>query len=210
MCFEHQDFRKFLRDDKTGKRILAVIVDEAHCAAQWAGDFRPHYGMLNRLRALLPVGTPILATLATLSPSALTEVCSGLDLDLDTSFFLNLGNDRPNITPSVVEMNGGKDYAAINPHLPNPEEVHSCADLPKAIVFTNANAVKKTQVICRHLRRLYSNVRGAIDFLHAHQTAKAKRRVMKQFRKGKIKILVATEAAGMVRGLILFFSSGGS
>jgi bloom syndrome protein len=208
MCFEHQDFRKFLRDDKTGKRILAVIVDEAHCAAQWSGDFRPHYGMLNRLRALLPVGTPILATSATLSPSALTEVCSGLDLDLDTSFFLNLGNNHPNITPSVVEMNSSKDYAAINPHLPNPEEVHSCADLPKAIVFTNA--VEKTQVICCHLRRLYSNVRGAINFLHAHQTAKSKRCIIKQFRKGKIKILVATEAVGMVHGLILFFSSSGS
>ncbi|KAJ7346301.1 P-loop containing nucleoside triphosphate hydrolase protein [Mycena albidolilacea] len=207
MCFEHQDFRKFLRDDETGKRILAVIVDKAHCAAQWAGDFCPHYGMLNRLRALLPVGTPILATSATLSPSALTEVCSGLDLDLDTSFFLNLGNDRPNITPSIVEMNGGKDYAAIGPHLPNPEEVHSRAALPKTIVFTNA--VKKTQVISRHLRLLYPNVRGAIDFLHAHRTAKAKRRVMKQFRKGKIKILIATEAAGMVLGLTLFFSSVG-
>ncbi|KAF7355950.1 Bloom syndrome [Mycena venus] len=203
MCFEHQDFRKFLRDDKTGKRILAVIVDEAHCAAQWAGDFRPHYGMLNRLRALLPVGTPILATSATLSPSVLTEVCSGLDLDLDTSFFMNLGNDRPNITPSVVEMNSGKDYAAIDPHLPNPEDVHSRDDLPKGIIFTNA--VKKTQVICRHIRQLYPQCRGAIDFLHAHRTAKAKRRIMKQFRKGKIKILVATEAAGMVRDLALFF-----
>jgi superfamily II DNA/RNA helicase len=33
---------------------------------------------------------------------------------------------------------------------------------------------------------------------------------MKQFREGKIKILVATEAADMVRDLILFFSSSGS
>lgn len=201
MCFENQDFRKWLRDVETGKRILAVIVDEAHCGSQWGGDFRPHYGLLYRLRALLPVGTPILATSATLSPSALTEVCSGLDLDLERSFFLNLGNDRPNITPSIVQMNGGKDYTAIDPHLPDPAEVHSVDDLPKAIVFTNA--VKKTQVICRHLRRRYSHLRGAIDFLHAHRTAKSKRRIMKEFRKGKIKILVATEAAGMVR---IFFS----
>ncbi|KAJ7774230.1 P-loop containing nucleoside triphosphate hydrolase protein [Mycena maculata] len=195
MCFEHQDFRKWLRDDNTGKRILAVIVDEAHCASQWGGDFRPHYALLNRLRALLPVGTLILATSATLNPSALTEVCSGLDLDLDRSFFVNLGNDRPNITPSVVRMNGGKDYAAIDPFLPNPADVKSLDDLPKTITFTNH--VKKTQVLCRHVRRLYPNLRGAIDFLHAHRTAKSKRRVMKQFRKGKIKILIATEAAGM-------------
>ncbi|KAJ7474944.1 P-loop containing nucleoside triphosphate hydrolase protein [Mycena latifolia] len=195
MCFEHQDFRKWLRDEQTGKRILAVIVDEAHCASQWGGDFRPHYSLLHRLRSLLPVGTPILATSATLSPDALTEVCSGLDLDLDRSFFLNMGNDRPNITPSVVQMNGGKDYNAIYPLLPDPAKVHSADDLPKSIIFTNS--VKKTQVICRHIRHRYPNLRGAIDFLHAHRTAKAKRRVMKQFRKGKIKILIATEAVGM-------------
>ncbi|KAJ7088949.1 hypothetical protein C8R44DRAFT_892577 [Mycena epipterygia] len=110
-----------------------------------------------------------------LSPSALTEVCSGLILDLDRSFFLNLGNDRPNITPSNIRMNGSKHYAAIDPYVPNPADVHSVDDLPKTITFTNA--VKKTQVICRHLRRLYPNVRGAIDFLHARRSVKAKRRV---------------------------------
>ncbi|KAF8207647.1 P-loop containing nucleoside triphosphate hydrolase protein [Mycena galopus ATCC 62051] len=195
MCFEHQDFRKFLRDEKTGKRILAVIVDEAHCGAQWGGDFRPHYAMLNRLRALVPVGTPILATSATLDPSTLKEVCTGLNLDLDTSFFLNLGNDRPNITPSVFQMNGGKDYAAVDPYLPDPATVKSRRDLPKCIIFTNA--VKKTQIMCGHVRSRYPHLRGAIDFLHAHRTAKAKRRVMRQFQRGKIKILIATEAAGM-------------
>ncbi|KAJ7149091.1 P-loop containing nucleoside triphosphate hydrolase protein [Mycena filopes] len=196
MCFEHQEFRKYLRDDQTGKRIRAIIIDEAHCASQWGGDFRPHYALLHRLRALLPVGTPILATSATLGASALTEVCSGLDLNLRKAFFVNRGNDRPNITPNVVHMNSSKDYDAIFPHLPDPAAVTSIADFPKTIVF--ANAVKKTQVICRNIRRRYApELRGAIDFLHSHRTAKSKRRIMKEFRKGKIKILVATEAAGM-------------
>ncbi|KAJ7029936.1 P-loop containing nucleoside triphosphate hydrolase protein, partial [Mycena alexandri] len=196
MCFEHQDFRKYLRDDQTGKRIRAVIIDEAHCASQWGGDFRPHYALLHRLRSLLPVGTPILATSATLSPSALSDVCSGLDLDLGRSFFVNLGNDRPNITPSIAQMKSSKDYEAVYAHLPDPADVRSAADLPKAIVF--ANAVKKTQVLCRTIRRRYCpEVRDAIVFLHSHRTAKSKRRIMKEFRKGKIKILVATEAAGM-------------
>ncbi|KAJ7718342.1 P-loop containing nucleoside triphosphate hydrolase protein [Mycena metata] len=196
MCFEHQDFRKYLRDDQTGKRIRAVIIDEAHCASQWGGDFRPHYALLHRLRSLLPVGTPILATSATLSPSALSDVCSGLDLDLRRSFFINLGNDRPNITPSVAQIKSSKDYEAVYAHLPDPADVRSAADLPKTIVF--ANAVKKTQVLCRTIRRRYCpEVRDAIVFLHSHRTAKSKRRIMKEFRKGKIKILVATEAAGM-------------
>ncbi|KAJ7456350.1 hypothetical protein B0H11DRAFT_1659632, partial [Mycena galericulata] len=63
------------------KRILAVIVDEAHCASQWGGDFRPHYALLDRLRTSLPVGTPVLATSATLNPEALKEICTGLNLE---------------------------------------------------------------------------------------------------------------------------------
>ncbi|KAJ7493797.1 hypothetical protein FB451DRAFT_1164669 [Mycena latifolia] len=119
-------------------------------APQWGGDFRPHYAPLERLRAILPAGSPILATSATLSPSALKDICSSLNLDLDEAFFLNLGNDSPNSTPSVVEMKSAKVYAAIDSLLPNPS-----------------------------------------------YAAKGKCRVMKQFRRGKIKILVATEAAGM-------------
>ncbi|KAJ7082066.1 P-loop containing nucleoside triphosphate hydrolase protein, partial [Mycena belliarum] len=196
MCLEHDGLRKWLRDPATGKRALGAIIDEAHCASQWGGDFRPHYAQLERLRAVLPTGTPILATSATLGPAALQDLCSGLNLNLDESFFLNLGNDRPNITPSVFEMNSAKDYAALDSHLPDPANVHTAADLDKGIVFVNH--VKKSQILTRHIRRRYPNLPpGTIDFLHAHRTAKAKRRVMKQFRRGKIRILVATEAAGM-------------
>ncbi|KAJ7875583.1 P-loop containing nucleoside triphosphate hydrolase protein [Mycena olivaceomarginata] len=145
---------------------------------------------------LLPAGTPVLATSATLNAEALKDVCTGLNLDLDESFFLNLGNDRPNITPSVVHMKSSRDYGAVDAQLPDPATIHTPADMPKTMVFTNA--IKKTQILCRHIRQLFPNLpRHSIDFLHAHRTAKAKRRIMKQFRKGKIKILVATEAAGM-------------
>ncbi|KAJ7812305.1 hypothetical protein B0H14DRAFT_2857217, partial [Mycena olivaceomarginata] len=135
---------------------------------------------------LLPAGTPILATSATLNAEALKDVCTGLNLDLDESFFLNLGNDRPNITPSVVHMKSSRDYGAVDAQLPDPATIHTPADMPK------------TMILCRHIRQLFPNLlRHSTDFLHAHRTAKAKRRIMKQFRKGKIKILVATEAAGM-------------
>ncbi|KAJ7103240.1 P-loop containing nucleoside triphosphate hydrolase protein [Mycena belliarum] len=196
MCFKHDPFRKWLRNPATAQRALGAIIDEAHCISQWGGDFRPHYAELYRLRGALPVGTPILATSATLSPAAIKDVCSTLHIDLDEAFVLNLGNDRPNITPSIIEMKSAKDYGALKQIFGPPSEVHGIADVPKSIVF--ANAVKKTQIIKRMIYREYPNLPpGSVDFLHAHRTAKAKRRVMKDFRRGKIKILVATEAAGM-------------
>ncbi|KAJ6531399.1 P-loop containing nucleoside triphosphate hydrolase protein, partial [Mycena vulgaris] len=70
---KHDTFRKWLQDPTTGKRALGTIIDEAHCASQWGGDFRPHYALLNKLRAILPVSSPILAASATLSPFALKD-----------------------------------------------------------------------------------------------------------------------------------------
>ncbi|KAJ6451971.1 P-loop containing nucleoside triphosphate hydrolase protein [Mycena sanguinolenta] len=143
-----------------------------------------------------PLEPPILATSATLCPSALTEVCSGLDIDLPRSFFLNLGNDYPNITPSIIRMNGSKDYAAVvNVLCPELAGATSIADMPKTLVFVNA--VKKTQILCGELQRAFPHLRDGIAFLHAHRTAKSKRWIMRDFRKERIKILVATEAAGM-------------
>ncbi|KAJ6557926.1 hypothetical protein B0H19DRAFT_1291204 [Mycena capillaripes] len=53
------------------------------------------------------------------------------------TFFLNLGNDRLNITPSVIEMKSSKDCGALDQTLPDPSTVKTIADLPKSIVFTN-------------------------------------------------------------------------
>ncbi|KAK7027844.1 bloom syndrome [Favolaschia claudopus] len=196
MCLEHESLRKWLQEPASGKRILGTIIDEAHCLSQWGGDFRPHYALLDKLRSILPAESPILAASATMSPSALADLCTSLHVDFDEAFVLNLGNDRPNITLSVAPIKGAKDYDSVFTHLPKPSEVHCPGDLPKTTLFTNA--VKKTQILASRIRRHYPNLpKGSIEFLHAYRTPKAKRRVMRDFRKGKIRILVATEAAGM-------------
>ncbi|KAJ7621615.1 P-loop containing nucleoside triphosphate hydrolase protein [Mycena polygramma] len=196
MCLQHPGFRKWLHSEQATENILGLIIDEAHCISQWGGDFRKLYAMLDQLRVLFPLGTPVHAFSATLQPDALAEVCSSLSINLGKAFFLNLGNDRPNITPSVVRMKGSSDYSAVDQFLPNPETVHSFEDLPKSLLFVNA--VKKSHKLCQHVRKIYG---GRFDeniaFLHAHRTRRAKRAVMRKFRQGKIRILVATEAAGM-------------
>src|ERR1700683_554763 len=106
MCLKHAEFRKILAEDNFSKNICAVIIDEAHCISQWGGDFRNVYALLEKLRAFFPPHIPFLATSATLPPLALREVRSKLAIDTDTSFYLNFGNDRPNITMSVQQING--------------------------------------------------------------------------------------------------------
>jgi bloom syndrome protein len=197
MCLKHEQFRKWFSAKENTKDILAVIIDEGHCISQWGGDFRPTYSQLEKLRAFVPSHIPILLTSATFPPRALADTCDRLHISPEKSFFLNLGNHRANIAPSVIHMDSSKDYEAIHKILPDPNKITTADDFEKTIIFTNT--VNSTQVICRDLWKRYGRQwHHYIDFLHANRTAKAKQRVMKLFRKGKIKILVATEAAGMV------------
>src|SRR5882762_5692899 len=135
MCFEHEAFRKILKEESFNKDICAIIVDEAHCISQWGGDFCKVYALLEKLRAFFPLGIPILATSATLNQPALRDVRLKLAIDAEASFFLNLGNDRPNIAMHVKRINGSDDYESLRSHL--AEGVSSADDFKKTIVFTN-------------------------------------------------------------------------
>jgi superfamily II DNA helicase RecQ len=195
MCLEHEVFRKILKDDIFNKDICAIIIDEAHCISQWGGDFRKTYALLEKLRAFFPSNIPILATSATLNKPAFQDVRSKLGIDAETSFFLNLGNDRPNVSMHVQHINGSDDYEALRAHL--AAGVSTADNIKKTIVFTNT--VNSTQTTCKKVRQFFPKpLRHYVDYLHAHRTPSAKKRVMRRFRQGKIKILIATEAAGMV------------
>jgi bloom syndrome protein len=196
MCLQHSEFRKILMDEKFSDSICAVIIDEAHCISQWGGDFRKMYAFLEKLRAFFPQNIPFLATSATLAPEPLREVRTKLAIDPEASFYLNLGNDRPNIAMSVQQIDSTDDYDALRPLL--AQDVTTPDDIIKSVVFVNAR--NATQLVCRRVRQFYpKHLRRYVDYLHAHRTVRAKRRVMQRFRQGKIKVLIATEAAGMVR-----------
>ena len=115
-------------------RALAVIVDEAHCISQWGGDFRPAYAELEKLQAFIPTYIPLLLTSATLCPSSLSDVCARMNINLEKSFYLNLGNRRSNTTTSIIQMDNMKDFKALLNVLPTPEE-NSLANSPKILVF---------------------------------------------------------------------------
>lgn len=166
MCIEHPEFRKWIASKETARDMLAVIVDEAHCISQWGGDFRTTYAMLHKLRSFVPPNVPVLATSATLPPAALSDVCSHLNIDLAQTFFLNLGNDRHNLTSTVQKMKSSTDYSALDKLL--PLQASSPDEIPKTIIFTNS--VNGTQFVCRYVRQKFPRyMHGSIDFLHAHR-----------------------------------------
>jgi bloom syndrome protein len=196
MCLKHDGFRATLTTS-IFHDIHAVIIDEAHCIAQWGGDFRTAYSEIQKLRAFFPPSIPFYATTATLTPPALQEVHTQLAIDPEKSFYLNLGNDRPNIAYSVCTLKSAHDYNALKPLLTRRPSPSTPDDLVKTIVFVNT--VAAMQIGARTIHSWFPrHLHPYIVYIHAHRSPRARRRAMHQFRNGKTHILIATEAAGMV------------
>ena len=98
MCLQHLGFRELLSDPKLAGHISTIIIDEAHCISQWGDKFREEYSRLGTLRAFVPSHVPVLVTSATMPPHILKQVCRTMQINIETSYYLNLGIDRPNIT----------------------------------------------------------------------------------------------------------------
>lgn len=199
MCLQHKGFRELMKSSDFCNKLVGIVVDEAHCISQWGGDFHVAYSKLGDLRSYVPTNVPILATSATLAPAALKEVQHKLQIDSSNMFFLNLGNDWPNITPSVIEMQNSSNYSALLPLI--GQDVTGPTDLPKIIIFTNS--IQRMLEILRFLEEhLPSTCSPYLDIFHAFRGPGSKKEALKCFRNGQKRILIATEAAGMVHSSI--------
>ena len=106
MCLEHLKFSKLMRNPEFMWNILAFVVDEAHCISQWDDLFWKKYAELGKLRSFVPDYVPILVTSATMPPHILHNIQLKLCLTKSQTFTVNLGNNRPNITPIICWMHG--------------------------------------------------------------------------------------------------------
>ncbi|EIW55821.1 P-loop containing nucleoside triphosphate hydrolase protein [Trametes versicolor FP-101664 SS1] len=189
-------FRTLLSNAKFTKRVLALVVDEAHCIAQWGGEFRPEYSDLGDVRALLTLNTSVCAFSATMKPSALALARKTLHILPNRSFHLNIGNDRPNITWEVRYMTAGKSNLDVLGFL-LPANVATLAKLPmrRMLFFDDINVSMNA---CRWLiERLPPILQSRVKVYNARRCTLAKDLVMQDFRQGKLDILLTTEAAGM-------------
>jgi len=177
------------------QNIISVVIDEAHCVSSWGESFRKLFGELGKLRSFIPMSVPFLATSATLPPAILLDVQLKLLFSMQDTFMINLGNDRSNITPIVCRMHGAaKDLGALDFLL---DEALAGNEIPLSVVFFNTRVL--TQKGCIHIKEhLPENLRHQVGFIHAGRSARAKRKVMQDFRAGIIRILCASEAAAMV------------
>lgn len=136
---------------------------------------------------------------ATLPEHILDDVRKKVDLSKDATV-VNLSNDRPNVALSCRVMKHSEESKADLRFL-IPVGVTSPENIDITLVYCNQRTA--TEDACDHLRRWAEDEglrdpRSFIAFYHAKIGAHRKRELEEKLRAGEIRILLCTDAVGMV------------
>lgn len=163
--------------------VSMLAVDEAHCIAQWGYDFRPDYLEIQQIRPLLDEvaghRVPVLALTATATPKVAEEIMT------------NLQFRHPNVIRSGFER-------------PNLAYVVRCVEDKFGQLLRVCNGVAGSGIVYLRERKKceeladFLNAKGiAADFYHAGMTQQERNRKQTAWKKGELRVIVATNAFGM-------------
>ncbi|KAJ3475399.1 hypothetical protein NLI96_g11861 [Meripilus lineatus] len=192
---------KLLRQTKFTQKVGSVVIDEAHCISHWGSDFRKKYGEIGTLRAFLSPKIPFVAMSATLTPRVCRDIFSILHFSKGEYRFINIGNNRPNVSIAVRScrhpLNSFQDLDFIF-----PSTIQSLSDILKTWIYVDnitegekmadyLSALLESRNL--HLHDAYNAIRP----YNARLPPEYRTAAMEAFRKGEIRVLICTEAAGM-------------
>ncbi|KAF9556357.1 P-loop containing nucleoside triphosphate hydrolase protein, partial [Agrocybe pediades] len=189
---------KVLLNPKMIPRILSVVVDEAHVVSHWGAEFRKEYGRLGVLRSILPKGTPFVAMSATLSRRIRRDVLKKLEFDEANYLPLDIGNDRSNVSIVVRAihntMNTFSDMDFII-----PTGITKAEDIPLTFIYAD-KIIDGVGIEDRLTNLLPENLRneGLIRPYSAAYSPDYREELMALFKAGVVRVLICTDAAGMV------------
>ncbi|KAJ3540607.1 hypothetical protein NM688_g6204 [Phlebia brevispora] len=193
---------RILRNSSFTRRVISLVVDEAHCVSHWGASFRKKYGTLGVVRAFLPRGTPVIALTATLTARVRRDIQAKLYFKKSTSQYINVGNDRPNVSIVVRACEHPLNtYADLNFVLPT--RISDPKDIPKTYIYVD-NIATGNEII-DHMTELLAKRTGSptdvqqgwIRPFNSNLSHEYRQEAMDRFRDGTIRILVCTDAAGM-------------
>ncbi|KAI0038104.1 P-loop containing nucleoside triphosphate hydrolase protein, partial [Auriscalpium vulgare] len=191
-------FVKLWQDAKFRARIQALIVDEAHCIDEWGDSFREQYGALGKLRNYVGHDVPFFACTATCSTDTFNVIWNSLGFGNRPFWGLDVGCDRPNLLflTRVLQNTQNPVLDALNIL---PEKIANDAPrnaLPKSLLYFDT--IDACKLAVNTLRKcLPAHLRDAVQTFKATSSERAKELTWKQFSEGHIRILCATDAAGM-------------
>ena len=163
-----------------GWNVSLITVDEAHCISQWGYDFRPSYLRIGELRGLLGPDVPILALTASATPLVRDDIARQLRFRPDSNVYA-LSFDRPNLSyvARITQNKTDKLLQVLG------------ATTGTAIVYVRSR--KKT----REIAELLQSAGISATFYHAGLDPEVKAERQEQWKSGRTRVIVATNAFGM-------------
>lgn len=171
------DFRRLL----ASRPVELLVVDEAHCIAQWGHDFRPAFLDIGLARTSLG-RPPVLALTATASPDTIADVCGQLGIPADG--VLSTGSWRPNLRYRVEHL--GDDAGKLDRLL-----ALVAASEGSGLVYTAT--VKAAEDVARALEVAGISARC----YHGRMAAAERHDVQDAYMAGTLRVVVATNAFGL-------------
>lgn len=175
---QHDGFLRLLRS----LWVSLLVVDEAHCISQWGHDFRPDYLKIGRLRQEI-TNPPCLALTATATARVQTDLCRRLSLR--DPFRLVAGFRRANLALSVLHCRSRQEKLTMVRRL--------VRETGKGTILIYCATRRTVEEVAAWLGQSYRSV----GYYHAGLSDDERRLVHDEFRRGALRILVATNAFGM-------------
>ncbi|KAF8350322.1 P-loop containing nucleoside triphosphate hydrolase protein [Amanita rubescens] len=170
MCLEHVQFCSLLNSNAFVKNILALVVDEAHCISQWGDKFRKSYADLGTLR---------------------TNTCDFGDVATHHSC---TGSENPPHGLGI-DIPSKSDLESLS-FLISLDEDGNVISFRQTLIFFDDIKVS-LQALKWFRERIPESLHLQIAAYSSRRSTNSKKIVLRDFRDGKIKILLTTEAAGM-------------
>ncbi|KAF5347516.1 hypothetical protein D9758_014513 [Tetrapyrgos nigripes] len=101
-------YEQLLKTEEFKSACVSVVVDEAHCIAEWGGDFRPHYDAVGKLLARCPSHVPVLIASATMPQDVRELIRETLDLG-DNYATVAVSNAKSNVRGLDLGVSGCVD-----------------------------------------------------------------------------------------------------
>jgi ATP-dependent DNA helicase RecQ len=158
--------------------VSFIVVDEAHCISQWGYDFRPSYLRIAELREMLGQ-VPVLAVTATATPEVAEDIM--VQLRFRKKNLLKMSFERKNLTYLVRNVEDKLSYL-----LRITEHVQGTG-----IIYVRNRA--RTREIADFLEK--NGISSG--FYHAGLTDEIRNLRESEWKHGKIRVIVATNAFGM-------------
>lgn len=169
---------ELFRNKVRGMNINLIAVDEAHCISQWGYDFRPSYLEISKIREILP-DVPILALTATATPNVVDDIQEKLQFPKKNVFRKSF--ERKNLNYIVRNVEDKLTHL-----LKIVENVKGTG-----VIYVRNR--KKTKEISDFLNK--NNI--SADYFHAGLENNVRDLKQMNWKSGKCRIIVATNAFGM-------------